>query len=185
MKQIEKSFPITNEEYWILDEKYGQLAEYQSWQLLKKNSRNNHTHEQEDISQEIRMALMRSASYYKRQCYIEECLELATKHVKDKFIKAIVEQLTYLWKNKTRHGASKQKFGPHQEAVLDRIVRHIVPPSERPNRRAPLKMDSKYSTYCKAITWNTLKAMGKKITREKSIRSGMVSISEYDYLVSG
>jgi hypothetical protein len=43
-------------------------------------------------------------------------------------------------------------------------------------------MDSKFATYCKAITWNAQKSLGKKITREKSIRTGMVSLSEYDYL---
>jgi len=56
---------------------------------------------------------------------------------------------------------------------------------ERPDRFAPLSIDSKFATYCKAIVWNGQKSMGKKITREKSIRSGMVSLSEFDYLQSG
>jgi hypothetical protein len=29
---------------------------------------------------------------------------------------------------------------------------------------------------------NAQKSLGKKITREKGIRTGMVSLSEYDYL---
>ena len=45
-------------------------------------------------------------------------------------------------------------------------------------------IDGKFTTYCKAITWNAQKSMGKKITREKGIRQAMVSLSEFDYLSS-
>jgi hypothetical protein len=182
MKIIQDSFPVTEEEYAILNEKFGELCEYQAWQLIKKNTRNNHTDSQEDIAQDMRIALLRSASYYKRQCYIEACLDLCKKCAKDKVIKSVVKQLANLWKNKTRHGANKQKFGPHQEKMLDKLVKSLVPIKERPNRKAPLKMDAKFTTYCKAITWNAQKSLGKRITREKSIRTGMVSLSEYDYL---
>ncbi len=182
MKHIQDSFPVTEEEYLALDDKFGELCEYQAWQLIKKNTRNNHTDSQEDIAQDMRMALLRAASYYKRQCYIEECLSLCGKNAKDAVIKSVVKQLKNLWKNKTKHGANKQKFGPHQEKMLDKLVRSIVPKKQRPNRRAPLRIDSKFTTYCKAITWNAQKSLGKKITREKSIRTGMVSLSEFDYL---
>jgi hypothetical protein len=74
------------------------------------------------------------------------------------------------------------QVGGKQELMLDSIVRSVVPRRKRPNRKAPLKIDTKFSTYCKAIVWNGQKSMGKKITREKSIRSGQVSLSEYDYL---
>ena len=185
MKGIINSFPITEEEYAKLDEKFGNLCEYASWQLIKKNSRNNHTDEQADIAQELRISLIRAGSYYKRQVYIEACLKLCKEHAKDKFMKYIVKELQTLWDNKTRHGANRQKFGPHQEALLDNMSKKIVPQGVRPSRKAPLRMDVKFTTYCKAITWNTQKSMGKKITREKGIRSGQVSISEYDYLVSG
>lgn len=182
MKHIHNSFPVTEEEYLILDKKFGELCEYQAWQLIKKNTRNNHTDSQEDIAQDMRIALLRAASYYKRQCYIEECLELCKKTAKDEVVRSVVKQLSSLWKNKTRHGANKQKFGPHQEKMLDKLVKSLVTPKQRPNRKSPLKMDSKFITYCKAITWNAQKSLGKKITREKSIRTGMVSLSEYDYL---
>jgi len=182
MKIIQDSFPVTEEEYAILNDKFGELCEYQAWQLIKKNTRNNHTDSQEDIAQDMRMALLRSASYYKRQCYIEACLDLCKKYGKDKVIKSVVKQLANLWKNKTRHGANKQKFGPHQEKMLDKLVKSLVPIKERPNRKAPLRLDAKFTTYCKAITWNAQKSLGKRITREKSIRTGMVSLSEYDYL---
>lgn len=182
MKMIQDSFPVTEEEYLLLDSKFGELCEYQAWQLIKKNTRNNHTDSQEDIAQDMRIALLRAASYYKRQCYIEECLERCKKHAKDAVIKSVLKQLMNLWKNKTRHGANKQKFGPHQEKMLEKLVKSLVPAKERPDRKAPLKIDSKFTTYCKAITWNAQKSLGKRITREKSIRTGMVSLSEYDYL---
>ncbi|NBT59780.1 hypothetical protein EBT16_13450, partial [bacterium] len=68
MKMIQDSFPVTEEEYLLLDGKFGELCEYQAWQLIKKNTRNNHTDSQEDIAQDMRIALLRAASYYKRQC---------------------------------------------------------------------------------------------------------------------
>ena len=182
MKHIHDSFPVTEEEYAMLDGKFGELCEYQAWQLIKKNTRNNHTDSQEDIAQDMRIALLRAASYYKRQCYIEDCLDICKKNAKDEVIKSVVKQLAGLWKNKTRHGANKQKFGPHQEKMLDKLVRSLVPRKQRPDRKASLRMDTKFITYCKAITWNAQKSLGKKITREKGIRTGMVSLSEYDYL---
>jgi hypothetical protein len=182
MQSIAERFPITESEYELLDDKFGQLANYAGWQLIKKNNRNNHTDSHEDIAQELRIALLQAGSYYKRQVYIERCLQLCEEHVDDAFTQEVVKQLRYLWKNKTRHGANKQKYGPHQEAVLERLVRHYVPPKLRPSRRAPLKIDSKFTTYCKAITWNRQKALGKKITREKTIRANSVSLSQFDYL---
>ena len=122
MKIIQDSFPVTEEEYAILDKKFGELCEYQAWQLIKKNTRNNHTDNQEDIAQDMRIALLRAASYYKRQCYIESCIEICKKHVEDQVMKSVLKQLMNLWKNKTRHGANKQKFGPHQEKMLDKKV---------------------------------------------------------------
>lgn len=184
MKDIQNSFPVTEEEYLLLEKKFGELCEYQAWQLIKKNTRNNHTDSQEDIAQDMRIALLRAASYYKRQCYIENCLDLCKKYAKDDFLKSILKRLSNLWKNKTRHGANKQKFGPHQEQMLDKLVKGLIPMAERPDRKAPLKMDTKFITYCKAITWNAQKSLGKRITREKSIRTGMVSISEFDYLAN-
>ena len=175
-----KEFRITEEEYLKLDERFGQLCEYQSWQLIKKNTKNNHTDEQVDIAQDLRLSLIRAGSYYKRQAYIEKCLELCKRYANNEFTKHMVNALDDLWKNKTRHGANRQKYGPYQEKILDRLVRKLVPKSERPSKKASLQIDKEFIAYCKAITWNQQKSMGKKITREKNIRSGMVSLSEYD-----
>jgi len=182
MQNICKEWNISNDEYFILNEKFGDLCEYQSWDLIKRNTRCNHTDEQTDIAQELRMALIRAGSYYKRQVYIEKCLELCLSFASDKITKKVIAGLQDLWDNKTRHGANRQKFGPEQEKLLEKMVRKIVPKKDRPDRNANLELDAKFTTYCKSITWNAQKAMGKKITREKQIRSQSVSLSEYEYL---
>lgn len=183
MKSICDSFPITRDEFSELDMKFGKLCYFAAHQLRKKNTRNNCTEDIEDINQELQFSLIRAGSYYKRQVYIERCLFLAKKYAKDIFVKALVRELETLWNNRTRHGANRQKFGKYQERILRRIVRAIVPKDKRPRRTEPLRIDSKFETYCKAILWNSQKSMGKRITREKSIRSGQVSLSEHEYLV--
>jgi hypothetical protein len=182
MLDICTTFQISDSEFSELDEKFGKLCWHASHELKKKNTRNNFTDDPEDIKQELQMSMLRAGSYYKRQIYIEKCLEAVTKFAEDDFMKAIIRELQNLWDNRTRHGASRQKFGKFQEQLLEKIIRQIVPKAERPDKKAPLKIDSKFSTYCKAIVWNGQKSMGKKITREKSIRSGQVSLSEFDYL---
>jgi hypothetical protein len=177
-------FNVTDEEYFVLEEKFEKLSNFQAWQLFKKNSKNNHTNDLDDITQELRMYILIAGQYYKRQVYIERSLELACKHAQDRFMKYVVKELSHLWDNRKRHGASRQKFGPFQEKLLDKIIRTTVPARLRPSKKDPLRVDSKFKTYCKAITWNRLKMLGKNITKEKSIRSGLVSLSEFDYLVS-
>ena len=182
MDYISETFPICEQEYEELNERYGQLCEYAAWQLIKKNNATNHTDDQTDIAQELRISLLRAGSYYKRQTYIERCLELASRYAKDRFMRYMVKELVELWRNKTRHGANRQKFGPHQEKMLDKIVRAVVPRKFRPRKKAPLNIDAKFNTYCKAIAWNTQKTMGKKYTREKPLREGQVSLNQFSYL---
>lgn len=184
MQNITSSFPISNEEYMDLEKSFGQLTKYAAWQLLRKNAKNNHTDDFEDINQELVISLIRAGSYYKRQIYIERCFDVAKKYVKDIFIIKLLEGLENLWRNRTRHGANRQKYGAYQEELLYRIVKKFVPPRERPKKDAPLKIDGKFGTYCKAIAWNAQKSLGRKITKEKSIRSGQVSIGDFDYLAN-
>ncbi len=179
---ITNNFPINNDEYLALEKSFGQLTKYASWQLLRKNAKNNHTDDFEDINQELIMSLIRAGSYYKRQIYIERCFEVAKKHVNDIFMSRMLEGLEDLWRNRTRHGANRQKFGLAQENFLNHIVKTYVPKESRPKKNAPLKIDTKFTTYCKAIAWNAQKSMGRKITKEKNIRSGMTSLSDFDYL---
>lgn len=182
MIEIVHSFPITESEFLDLDKKFSKLCWHAAHELKKKNTNNNYIDDAEDIKQELQMSMLRAGSYYKRQVYIEKCLDSAKNYVKDEFVHQIVLELENLWKNRTRHGANRQKYGKFQEKILDRIIDKYVPKTERPDKNAPLKIDSKFTTYCKAIVWNGQKSMGKKITREKSIRSGMVSLSEFEFL---
>jgi len=182
LETIVGNFPVTEDEYQILDDAYGKLCHYAAWQLQKMNAQNNHTNDPDDDVQELRIALIRAGSYYKRQTYIEECFEILEEYVKDRFIERVVTQLKQLWTDRRRHGANRQKFGEFQELLLDRLVKKHVPREVRPRRDQPLKMDAKFSTYLKQIVWNAQKSLGKKITREKSWRTGLVSLSEYDYL---
>jgi hypothetical protein len=182
LSSIVSNFPVTSDEYDILDKNFGRLCYYASWQLQKMNAQNNHTNDPDDDVQELRIALIRAGSYYKRQTYIEKCFESLEQHVKDKFIKNVVIQLRQLWTDRRRHGANRQKFGEFQEIILDRLVKKHVPKEERPRRDQPLKINATFATYLKQIVWNAQKSLGKKITREKSWRTGLVSLSEYDYL---
>ncbi|CAE7860243.1 polA [Symbiodinium microadriaticum] len=182
VQSIVNEFPITEPEFNELDEKFGQLCHYAAWQLKKKNSNNNHTDEQEDVAQDLRIALLRAGSYYKRQTYIENCFTVLDETLRDKFVKKLFVALVDLWNNRTRHGANRQKFGEYQEQIMERLLVKYVDKADRPQRTEPLKMDAKFVTYCKQIIWNQQKAIGKKITREKSWRNGLVSLSEYDYL---
>lgn len=179
-----KDFPISEDEYSQLNKKFDNLCHYASWQLLRKNIKNNHTLDEEDVVQELRMVLLVAGSYYKRQVYIEACFDICDNYIKDKFVKNMFKELIKLWKNKTRHGANKQKFGPHQEKILENILNKFVPINKQPDKNAPLLMDEKFIIYCKRIVWNAQGHIGKKITKEKSIRTGQVSLSEYDYLSS-
>ena len=182
MQAICTKFHVSEQEYEELEKKFGRLAHYAAWQLKKRNQKNNFADDQEDIVQELRIALIRAGSYYKRQTYIEDCFDALERHVDDPFLLAMLSQLRYLWKNKTRHGANRQKFGEFQEVLLDRLVCKYVPRDDRPSKKKPLVLDAKFHTYCKQIAWNEQKRMGKRITREKSWRTGLVSLSEFDYL---
>jgi hypothetical protein len=181
-KSICEEFPINNSEYFALDKELGNYAKYVSWQLIKKNAKNNHTDEFEDINQELLVSIIRAGSYYKRQIYIEQCLSVAKQYASDNFLLFLLQELEKLWHNRTRHGANRQKYGWFQEQLLEGIVKACVPCKKRPNKRQSLKIDAKFLNYAKSICWNSEKAMGKKITKEKSIRSCMASLSEHDHL---
>ncbi len=175
-------FAVTDAEYKLLQDQFQDLCYFASWQLMRKNIKNNHTEDIDDIMQQLHMSIIRAGRYYKRQVYIEECLKKAEEHADDRFTKNVVKELKVLWENKTKHGANKQKFGPHQEKLLERIMDKCVPNKERPDIKAELRIDKKFHTYCKAIAWNEQKSMGRKISRERIVRSGQVSLSEFDFV---
>jgi hypothetical protein len=150
----------------------------------KRNVNNNYIDDQEDIVQDLRIAMLRAGSYFKRQTYIEASLKAVLEHTnhKDSFEHLVAGKLAELWDDRKRHGANRQKFGPLQERLLERLSRNTSPKSVVRIVNKPLQIDHRFVAYCKGITWNEQKRLGKMITREKSIRCGMVSLSEFDFL---
>jgi len=175
-------FAVTDQEYNKLMELYSDLSYYASWQLMRKNTKNNHTEDIDDINQQLNMAIIRAGRYYKRQVYIESCLKKVEEYAKNKFVKGVIQELKYLWANKTKHGANKKKFGDLQESILEELVKKYVPTKQRPDINAPLLMDKKFIPYSKSIVWNQQKSMGKKITKERAIRNAQVSLSEFSHM---
>lgn len=182
LKNIVNNFPITENEYKVLDREFGKLCYHAAWELKRKNLKNSHTNDPDDDVQELRIALIRAGSYYKRQTYIESCFEALETSIKDKFILKLFEELKQLWSDRRKHGANRQKFGAYQQIILDNLVSTYVPENSRPNKEQLINVDLKFVKYCKQIIWNAQKNLGKKITREKSIRTGLVSLSDFDYL---
>lgn len=182
MKSIISNFPITGDEYDRLMVQFDKYCYYIGWQLKKNNTKNNSTDDLEDIQQQLRFAVIKAASYYKRQTYIEASIAALRHKIGDDFIRKMLKVLEKLWDARTRHGANRQKFGDFQEVILDRLLKKYVSKKDRPDKQAPLMMDAKFIRYCKQIAWNEQRALGKKITREKPLRVGLASISEFDYL---
>lgn len=179
---ITQAYPISNEEYEELDVKFGKLTFFACGQLKRNNSKGAKVYDTDDDAQEVRIAMLRAGSYYKRQTYIESCFAAMDGRVEDKFTRSLVRELRRLWDDRRKHGVGRQRFGPHQEAILERLVCKCVPRAERPDKGRRLSLDEKFVTYCKQIMWNSQKSLAKQISKERSIRSGMVSLSNFDYL---
>ena len=178
---IFNTFKLDNDEYQQLDAKFGRLCYKIFSELKRKNSKNNYTEELEDVMQDLKISLIRAGCYYKRQTFLLNCFNSCQLHLKDPFLLEILFELQKLWKKRTQHGAHRQCFGEHQEKILDCLVEKLSP-KHRPLKSAKLNIDADFAIYCKAIAWNCQKNIGKKITRERKIRSGLVSLSEHDFL---
>jgi hypothetical protein len=183
VNRIFDTFRLTNAEYEELDNKFNRLCYKIFSELKRKNSRNNYTEDLDDVMQDLRISLVRAGCYYKRQTYLEDCMASCRKNLTNHFLLMILTELEDLWLKRTCHGANRQKFGEHQEKALELLVQTLHP-NHRPNKNRGLQLDGKFSTYCKAIAWNCEKNIGKKITRERVIRGGLVSLSEHDFLAS-
>lgn len=183
VNNIFDTFRLTNSEYEELDNKFKRLCYKIFSELKRKNFRNNYTEDFDDVMQDLRISLVRAGCYYKRQTYLEDCMTVCRENIKDPFLLSVLIELDNLWKKRTCHGANRQKFGEHQEKILESLVQTLHP-KIRPSKNRDLQVDSKFCTYCKTIAWNCQKNIGKKITRERVIRGGLVSLSEHDFLAS-
>ena len=141
MSSIYLNFPITSEEYKSLEKKFGQLCYYAAWQLTRKNSNNNHQCDLDDFQQELMLAVLRAGSYYKRQVYIDSSFSALFDSKMDKIARMVLEELFDLWKNRTRHGANRQKFGDHQEKILDNLCECYLRDFRIPDKKRELIFD--------------------------------------------
>lgn len=178
--KIFKDYAVTNEEFSQIQSQYGNLVHFASWSFLGGNSLNNHTEDIEDLQQALSMSLVKAGMYYKRQSYIIKGFIVLEEYLlNDEKLK----RLKRLWDNRRKHGAYKQTFGPTEEDELDKLLEEYIPEEKRPSKKAALVLDDKFTIYLKSIMWNEKKCIGKKTTREISIRKGCVSISEHSNLI--
>jgi len=75
-----------------------------------------------DFQQELMLAVLRAGSYYKRQVYIDKSFSMLQSKKLDKVSGMMLSELNQLWKDRTRHGANRQKFGDHLGSVLKRFL---------------------------------------------------------------
>lgn len=184
MDYIMAKYPVSDEEYEELEKKFDRLCCYVAWQFRKRNVQNMFSRDQcgEDEIQNVRIALLRAACYYKRQLYILACFQVLNEHIKDKPGRMVLEELQILWRNRKKRGAKKQQFGEYQEIILDKLVQYYVPPHKRPPKNPRLVIDKVFSTYAKQIMWNEMRAMGKKMTKEKQHTGGLISLSKFEQI---
>jgi hypothetical protein len=161
------AFPLTTAEYEQLEDELGDLLHFIAWKFLRCNQQANHTEEEADVCQELRIALMIGAAYFKRQTWVEACFDVLPESPD-------VKRLKQGWDNR-----KKKHFGEKHEEELADLVGRLVPASERPSKRASLAVDGAFKGYAKSIVYNRLKQLGKRLVREKPLRVGCLSLS-YD-----
>lgn len=178
---ILRNYPVSNEEYAELETSFDKLCMFAAHQLLNGNLKNNHTDELDDVIQSLRWAVVNAACYYKRQQYLEDCFKVYKEHITNKKALKTLSMLEDLWRNRTK---KRQRFTEQNEMELDQLLNEYVKKEFRPNKNAPLVIDNRFKIYAKSCMWNFVRSIGKGITKMKSLRSKMVSLSQYDH-VSG
>lgn len=179
---IVKDFPISDQEYHQLESEFGNLCHFQAWRLIRWNSFSNLADDPDDFIQDLKISMLQAGSYYKRQVFMESCFQALARVIYslDRQAREELLLLRGLWKDRRRHGARKQKFGPQHERSLQDLVDKYLPPEARPRRDKPLVIDKDVRIYIRSCTWNQQRSMGKKIKKESAIRVGQVSLSEFD-----
>ena len=182
LERIVSKFPISDEEYHELHQKFDKLCCFAVWQLKKRNQTYDVLSDVDDDIQELRIALLRAASYYKRQSFIEDCFRALSAARLPGPVREVVDELWGVWESRRLHGSERKKFAAYQEEMLWQAVERHVKSAARPSASRPLRVDRRFHTYCKQIVWNAQKTIGKKLTRDKSRRRGESSLTEHEYL---
>lgn len=175
-----KKFPILDAEYVDVEKQFDKLCCAIAWDLQKKNRNNNCNVETEieDVIQEIRIAVLEAMCYHKRQIYIDSSFVVALKYCMNADVRTELLNIYDIWQNRKEHGTNRPKFEKQHEDLLEKIVMEYVPDKMLPNKNKPIKIDTEFKNYCKSIAWNRQKSIGRKITKERVIKKGIVSLSE-------
>lgn len=180
--EMYKKFKVSDEEYVEMCNKFKKLCYAQAWDVIRRNSSNNHNFDIEDLIQTQLLSALKSTIYLKFYRYTEKCFAVCEKYVSTKKDKKLLDKLLGFWNNRKRHGAHRRTFNSQHEEQLEELVLKLVPEKEIPKPQDPIEMDAAFGVYFKSCTWNSTRSVGKSITKEKNLRVGMCSLSDYDYL---
>jgi hypothetical protein len=169
---IQKRFPITEDEFNKLEEKYGKLCWFAANKLAASQHRS--PEDLDDFHSEIQIGMCRAGSYFKRQTFIENAFQFLRSQELSKSDKKEFDDIENLWNTK------KSRFGIKEEDNLRSILDNY---NEKDfDYSIPLDFDEKFKVYCKAIIWNTYKALGQQMSKENSVRSSEISLDEWPFL---
>lgn len=168
---IQKNYPVTDDEYCVLDKKYGKLCWDAARKLANKNKSDQHS--LEDFHSEVVLGMCRGGSYYKRQIFIEECFDgLDNKIYMDFKDIDVFTNLKKIWKKR------KGRFCIKEEKYLCELISKYNCDVFVKN----LTFDRKFEVYCKAIIWNTAKNIGQNITQKRKYVKSEISLDEWAFL---
>lgn len=175
MSSIIKDYPLTNDEYVIIEKAFGGLIRHAANQLGKKNSGIFHNSDViEDFNQEIKIVCLHAAACVKRQAYLKECFEVTKKYNNNN---VVIEEILDVIKP-----VIFKSYDEKVEKILLEIMNKTVDIQFHPSKNGLLKITKDLYPYFKAVIWNRQKSLGKQLTKDKKFRLGLVSLSEYDYL---
>jgi hypothetical protein len=177
---IQKKYPVSDQEYEILNTQYGKLCWFAANKLARSNRREDE--DLQDFHSEIQIGMFRSGSYYKRQVFIDKSF----RYLKFFFPFMTLPEISMLNSIKDKWQNRKNHFGEKEEAQL-RVLLQVC---KRQGRRTPdpakaLFMGKRFNIYCKAIIWNTYKALGQCVSKENERRNKEVSLDEWAFLEGG
>ena len=170
---IQKRYPVTDEEFDYLVQKYGKLCWFAATKL--GNQKHRLPEDLSDFHSEIQLGMCRAGSYFKRQTFLEKCFTHLEQSDLSSEDKSILEEIQKIWNTK------KALFGEKEEDRLLELFnkyRDNVDFSDHDR----LIFNEKFEVYCKSIIWNTTKTLGEHISRENSLRASEISLDEYPFI---
>lgn len=165
-----EAFNVTEDEYAELDEAFGRLCHKAAWDAVRKYP----AYDVYDVSQEIFIAMIRSGSQYKRKAYFSR----AEQYLESLGLGDLPMVKTCL-KRFNNHVLT-----PEEEHAFLLLMDCLPETGEKPSSKDPLILDKNASSYIKTCLWNQQRCWLKSTGKERSLRKGEVSLSEYDHWVS-